>query len=119
MHFYELRTCNVQINVHVHRVQVINDGHGPSYVLSTSKGYFIITDAPLTTFDLNEYKIIKIETNNDINSCYGVYNDTYFRKDTRKNGCTICYSGVMAKDTCKYNTIMNNIIVTSHDSMRE
>ncbi len=112
---YGLVGYEVQIKVQPSHVQKINDGHGPSYVLSTSKGYFVITDAGNTEFEFDEYEIIKTDTINSIYSTYGVHNDRYFRKDSRptrnKSRCFIYYAHVMAKDTCEYNRIMDNVIV--------
>ena len=97
------------------KVQKMNDGHGPSYVLSTPKGYFVISDAGNTVFDFDEYEIIRTDTINGIYSTYGVHNDKYFRKDSRpisnKSRFLIYYADVMAKDTCEFNRIMDNVIV--------
>ena len=49
-------------------------------------------------------------------STYGIHNVKYFRKDSRpirnKNRYLIYYANVMAKDTCEFNRIMDNVIVT-------
>ena len=112
---YELVGCQVQIKVNPSHVQKINDGHGPSYALTTSKGYFVISDAANTEFDFDEYEIIKTDTINGIYSTYGVHNDKFYRKDSRpignKSRCLIYYANVMAKDTCEFNRIMDNVIV--------
>ena len=113
---YELVGCQVKIKVNPSHVQKINDGHGPSYALTTSKGYFVISDAANTEFNFDEYEIIKTDTINGIYSTYGVHNDKYFRKDCRpignKSRCRIYYANVIAKDTCEFNRIMDNVIVT-------
>ncbi len=113
---YELVGCQVQIKVNPNHVQTMNDGHGPSYVLSTPKGHFVIADAATTEFDFNEYEIIKTDTINGIYSTYGVHKEKFYRKDNRpignkKSRCRIYYADVMAKDTCEFNRIMDNVIV--------
>ena len=117
---YELGGCQVQIKVQPHHVQKMNDGHGPSYVLSTPKGYFVISDAGNTVFDFDEYEIIKTDTINGVYSTYGVHNDKFFRKDSRpisnKSRCLIYYADVMAKDTCEFNRIMDKVIVAPRQS---
>ena len=117
---YSFGGYEVQIKVQPSHVQRMNDGHGPSYVLSTSKGYFVITDAGNTEFDFDEYEIIRTDTINGIYSTYGVHNDKYFRKDSRpisnKSSCRIYYADVMAKDTCECNRIMDNVIIAPRQS---
>ena len=111
---YGLVGCDVLIHVQPHRVQKMNDGHGPSYALSTSKGYFILTNAANTIFDFNEYKIFKNDTINGIYSRYGVNNDLYFREDCRPmkdKNVRVYYGDVLAKDTCEFNRIMDTIII--------
>ncbi len=67
----------------------MNDGHGNSYVLSTTKGYILISDASLTSFDFGEYRIIRQDTINGMNRFFGVHNDVFFRNDRRD--CVLGY----------------------------
>ena len=113
---YELNGCEVQIKVQPHHVQKWNDGHGPTYALSTPKGYFILTNAANTKIDFDKYKIIKNDTVNGIYSRYGVNGDLYFREDFRPKKdhyVRVFYADVMAKDTCEFNRIMDSIIINS------
>ena len=107
---FELRTCRIMINISPNQTQVMNDGHGNSYVLSTPKGYILISDASLTSFDFGEYRIIRQDTINGINRFFGVHDDVFFRND-RRDCVLVYYANVHAKDTIEFNKILNELIV--------